>query len=209
LYWTLTGPRGTEGSARNFFNSDGLSYGNSFGGSSDPVLNLIAGNYTLAVYSTTDHTGSYSFRLSDLASATPITPGTPLSASLNPGNSTNLYQFSANAGDPFYFDVLSGGGSPNTWRLIDPYGQQLFYNYFSTQYSGPVTMPSTGTYTLLFEGYIGNTSPVGYSFNVVKDTNTTTALTLGSQVNGAISQAGHRITIRSLWPVRASSISTA
>jgi hypothetical protein len=165
-----------------------LSYGNYFGGSSDPVLNLIAGNYTLAVYSNTDHTGSYSFRLSDMASATPISPGTAVSGSLNPGNSTNIYQFNANAGDPLYFDVLSGGGSPNTWRLIDPNGQQLFYNYFGTQYSGLATAPYTGTYTLLFEGYIGNTSPVSYSFNVQDLTTTAVPLTLGSLVTGSITQ---------------------
>jgi hypothetical protein len=169
-----------------------LTFGNTFGGNASPVLNLtIPGTYLLTVKgATSSNTGSYTFRLSDLASATPITPGTPVSTSLSPGNSTNVYQFNANAGDPFYFDVLSGGGSPNTWRLMDPYGRQLFYNYFGNQYSGPLTMPSTGTYTLLFEGYIGNTSPVNYTFNVVKDTNTTTALTLGSQVNDVVSQAG-------------------
>ena len=121
----------------------------------NPVLNLIAGNYTLMVDGTVDHTGSYSFRLSDLASATPITPGTPVSGTLNPGNATNLYKFNANAGDLFYFDQQSLSGGNTYWRLIDPYGQQVWFNSFSdvdTQ-----TLAFTGTYTLLVEGYVGNT----------------------------------------------------
>ena len=67
---------------------------------------------------------------------------------------------------------------------------------------------STGTYTLLVEGYIVNTSPVNYSFNVQNITNTTAALTLGSQVNGAITQPGSSSTL-STWPTRPSFISTA
>ena len=110
LYWYLTGPGGTEVSSRNFQSSDGYNFGNS-----DPVLNLIAGNYTLTVWAVGDHTGSYSFRLSDLTTATPLTLGTAASATLNPGNSTSIYQFNANAGDSLYFDVLSGGADyPNT-----------------------------------------------------------------------------------------------
>jgi len=84
LSWTLTGPRGTEVSSRSFTGSDSGNYG-----SSDPVLNLIAGNYTLSVAGSGAHTASYSFRLANLASATPITPGTVVSSSLTPGNSTS------------------------------------------------------------------------------------------------------------------------
>src|SRR6185312_562653 len=76
LSWTLSGPRGTEVSSRSFNASDGSNF------SSDPVLGLIAGNYTLTVSGTGDHTGSYSFRMLNLASATPITPGNTVSSSL-------------------------------------------------------------------------------------------------------------------------------
>ena len=46
---------------------------------------------------------AYSFRLLDLASAIALTPGTPVSDTLNPANSTNTYQFSGEAGQSFYF----------------------------------------------------------------------------------------------------------
>jgi hypothetical protein len=145
------------------------------------------GTYQLRVQGSGSATGSYNFRLSDLSSATAITPGTAVSGTLNPGNSTNLYQFNANTGDLFYFDSLSGG-YPNYWRLIDPYGQEVWSNYLSTS-SGTQALPSTGTYTLLVEGYVGNTSPVSYSFNTQKVTNAAAALTLGNRVDGAITQA--------------------
>jgi len=51
-------------------------------------------------------------------------------------------------------------------------------------------LPSGGTYTLVVEGYVGNTTPVSYSFNAQKVTNTTAALTLGTQVNGAVDRRG-------------------
>ena len=186
LNWTLTGPRGVEINARAFTNSDGVNFG------SDPVLNLTAGSYTLTVAGVGDHTGSYSFRLSDLASAIPITPGAVISSALNPGNATKLYQFNTNAGDLIYFDEQSVSGGPTVhWRLIDQYGQQVWFTSFSDV--GTAAMPSTGTYTLLVEGYIGNTSPVTYSFNVQPVTNPTAALTLGNQVNAAITQKIGRV----------------
>ena len=52
-----------------------------------------------------DQTGAYSFRLWDLAQATPLTPGTPVSGTLSPANETDLYRFTAAAGDRFSFDV--------------------------------------------------------------------------------------------------------
>src|SRR5262249_1433759 len=71
-----------------------------------------------------------------------------------------------------------------------PYGQQAWFNSFSDVATQALT--STGTYTLLVEGRIFNTSPVDYSFNAQKVTNTAAALTLGSQVNGAITQSGQQ-----------------
>src|SRR5206468_11309779 len=43
------------------------------------VLALLAGNYTLSVSANGDSTGGYQFRLFDLATATALTPGTPVS----------------------------------------------------------------------------------------------------------------------------------
>jgi hypothetical protein len=107
-----------------------------------------------------------------------------------PALETKTYNFSANAGDPFYFDAISRSGASIDWRLIDPFGQQVWSNNFSSV--GTQALPSSGIYTLLVEGYIGNTGPASFSFNAQKVTNTTAALTLGNQVNGAIIQAGQQ-----------------
>src|SRR5262249_42892231 len=159
-------PRGTEVSGRSFSSSDGP------GISSDPILNLVAGSYTLTVAGSGDHTGSYGFRLLDSSSATALTPGTPVTGTLSPGTSSNLYRFTANAGDRFYFDEQSSSGSGNDrWRLIDPSGQQVWFSSLNSDV-GVQSLTAAGTYTLLVEGYIGNTSPVSYGFNVqpVQDT---------------------------------------
>ena len=115
----------------------------------------------------------------------------PNASSLNPGNETDAYRFNVTSGERYFFDVqgVSTGGSTD-WRLIDPYGQQVWYNSFADVTTQTLTV--TGAYTLLIEGAIGNTSPIGYGFNVQKVTNTTAALTLGAQVDGAVTQTGQQ-----------------
>src|SRR5262249_13075417 len=137
------------------------------------------------------------FRLSDLATATPIMPGTPVSGTLDPGISTQLYQFNAVAGQSYYFASLAAGGSvfANDWRLIDPFGNALFKGIgsgpvaqpdqaFLANDGGRLTLPFTGTYTLLVEGSIVEIGPVTYTINAEPITDTTQPLTLGSTVNG-------------------------
>ena len=186
LNWTLTGPRGTEVGGRGFTSSDSVDV------SGNPALSLVAGNYTLSVAANGEHTGNYSFRLSNLASAAVLTPGTAMSGSLSGGTASNLYQFNAQAGDQFYFDAqsLTGSTSNTNWRLTDPYGQQLWSSSFIDV--GPRSLTASGTYTLLVEGRIFATSQIDYTFNAQKLTNTTAALTLGTQVNGAITQPGQQ-----------------
>jgi hypothetical protein len=186
LNWTLTGPRGTEVGGRGFTSSDSVDV------SGSPALSLVAGNYTLSVAANGEHTVNYSFRLSNLASAAVLTPGTAVAGSLSGGTASNLYQFNAQAGDQFYFDAqnLTGSTSNTYWRLTDPYGQQVWANNFFDV--GPRSLTASGTYTLLVEGRVFNTSQIDYTFNAQKLTNTTAALTLGTQVNGAITQPGQQ-----------------
>src|SRR5262249_32158248 len=163
---------------------------------SNPVLNLIAGDYTLVVDGNTDHTGSYSFRLSDLASATPIVLGNPISGTLPSGNHSALYQLNAQAGDQvaLHRQALSSGNP--YWRLIDPYGGVTYAAFFAN--SSTLTLPVSGTYTLLFEGQISANGAIDYTFNVSSQGHVTiapptgTTLTLGTLTSGAISTAGQQ-----------------
>ena len=187
LHWSLTGPQGDVVTNRAFNSSDPVD------NSSTAPLDLVSGTYTLSVQGVADATGTYQFRLLDLANATPIIPGTPVSDTLNPGNETNLYHFSANAGDQFYFQKqsLTGATSSTEWRLLDAYDHTIFANSLASDVN-TTAMPSTGTYTLLIEGGVGNTAPINYGFNVQPVTNTTAALTLDGQTNGAITQPGQQ-----------------
>src|SRR5262249_18758217 len=158
--WSLSGPGGTAVSSRQFSASDGTSIVN-------PVLALPAGNYTLTVVSLFGQSaGAYSFRLSDLAAATPLTPGTPVSGTLNPRDSTNAYHFMAAAGQSFSLARLSASGFAfgDDWRLIDPYGNSLFSTSFDND-GGRLTLVASGNYTLLVEGSINNTGTFSYSLN--------------------------------------------
>jgi len=73
-------------------------------------LDLSAGTYSVTVNAVADATGSYSFRLINADQATPIVAGTAVTGTLDPANQTNVYQFTANAGDRFYFGVNSVTG---------------------------------------------------------------------------------------------------
>jgi hypothetical protein len=164
LHWSLSGPGGAVVSNRSFSGSDGGSVNN-------PMLAVTAGAYTLTVAAPGQVTGAYAFRLSDLATAVPFTPNTPVGGKLSPGNSTNFHQFTAKAGDSYYFESLkipfALGTSSNDvqWRLVDPYGNILFNANIGTD-AGRVTLPAAGTYTLLVEGAIRNTADSGYALRV-------------------------------------------
>ncbi|MDH5351504.1 MAG: LEPR-XLL domain-containing protein, partial [Betaproteobacteria bacterium] len=112
ISWSLSGPRGAEVSGRGFAFSDSAGIGE------NPVLDLRAGDYTLTVDGLQEATGAYAFRLLDVqAEAVGITPGVVVAGTLDPGNETDAYVFSAAAGDRFYFDAQDVSGSAY-WRLL-------------------------------------------------------------------------------------------
>src|SRR6185295_4117329 len=107
------------------------------------------------------------------------------------GNETDFYQFTANAGDPFVFDrQFLTSGQNVWWRLLDPFGNEVFTSGFNDV--GTVTQQVTGTYTLLIEGYANNDAPATYSFIADRGVNsplpplTGTPITLGQIVFGSL-----------------------
>ncbi|RUZ73785.1 hypothetical protein EN942_33870, partial [Mesorhizobium sp. M7A.F.Ca.CA.001.14.1.1] len=158
LTWSLIGPRGEEVSARYFNYSDGSYF------SSNPVLDLSAGSYTLVVDGNLDTTGPYSFRLLDVATAVPVVSGTPVSGTLPTGTETALYHFDAQAGEKIFFDQQNSSGGTVYWRLIDPFGRQVWFNGFGDQ--DVQALAFTGTYTLAIEGYVYGSGPAPYTFSI-------------------------------------------
>jgi Ca2+-binding RTX toxin-like protein len=154
--WTLTGPQGVIQSDY-LFSFDDLSLGL-----------LPAGTYSLKVSAI--NPGNYSFRVLDLAAATPL-PTVP--ATLNPSNSTNLHQFNGTQGQILYFDNNSfsttdttGGTSNSTWSLYDQFGTRLFIQSIAAD-GGRIVLPNTGTYTVVVQGYISTDGTTTYGFSAI------------------------------------------
>src|SRR5262249_40593362 len=143
----LSGPEGNLAQNRRFTASDGPNSG------SETVERLSAGDYTLRVQASDDSTGPFQFRLVDISTATAITPDALVSGTNDPKNETDLYKFSANAGDLLYFNQISLSDSPNLyWRLLNPSRELLFSGYFADQ--ARVRLNESGMYTLLVEGQV-------------------------------------------------------
>ncbi|MEQ1845388.1 MAG: hypothetical protein ABL983_07400, partial [Nitrospira sp.] len=186
LTWSLVGPRGVAVTDQSFFNSDSSNF------SGPSILDAPAGDYTLSVRSF-GTTGAYALRLLDVAPAPLLTPGTIVNGTLSPGNSTNIHRFSVTAGDQFYFDQLSTNGFSTYWRLVDPYGNQVFGQFGPALFfadTGPYQLTKTGIYTLFVEGSLFQSGNIAYSFNVQPVVDETTALTIGTITNGNIAHAG-------------------
>lgn len=174
LTWSLTGPGGSEVSDRFLANSDSAGLG-----AASPIVDLVSGDYTLSVSGAGDATGTYKFQLLDLANAAPVGVGAAIAGQLEPGASTNLYAFTAAAGDHVYFDQLTGGGPASlTWRVFGPSGNQVSFsafNDFELQ-----SMPVGGTYTLAVEGAVQNTAAANYSFALVSVVDTQNSVSVGA-----------------------------
>ncbi len=171
IAWTLTGPRGVEIASRRLYHSESYELGGT-----SPLLDLIAGDYTLSFDVAGDVRGDFSFRLLDLGSAMPITGEAVVSGQLNPANETDIYRFDAVVGKRYYIDrqrLSPGIGSDwQTWRLFDPNGRQVLgpQNLDDIDLFEPT---QAGRYTLLVEGRIWNTqyrAATDYSFKLLEIT---------------------------------------
>src|SRR6185312_887539 len=162
--WRLDTPAGQAVDWRSFSSSDSVD-------NSNPALPLAAGNYTLTVAggSSFTTTGTYAFRLLNFTNATVFTPGTLVTNSLTPANSTAFYQFNGNAGDRYYFDGRPTSGFVYTpyCRLYGPLGNIVQSTSVNSDLD-TFTLPQTGTYTLTVEGRVFDPNSSGnYSFNLV------------------------------------------
>ncbi|MEQ1655146.1 MAG: hypothetical protein ABL960_05555, partial [Nitrospira sp.] len=161
------------------------------------ILGLMEpGSYTLFVQGAVATPETFSFRFIDADQAIPIPFGTSISGTLAPANEGDLYRFSAAAGDQLSFDAINSSGFslPLTWQLVDEGGFPVFTGSFADL--NGVTVPVTGTYTLLIEGDIAETTQNGaYSFSVQKIGSGPPAppaqpIAFGTTIAGSIGQSG-------------------
>lgn len=170
--WSLTGPRGQEVSDANLYSAD-AGYGN-------PVYRLAAGDYALTVKAQ-HRTGGYAFRLLDTAAFDTINLGEPINASRSPANATLGFRFDAVAGESFNIHRQSGDAY---WRVLDAYGQQVYGSSASTDMS--FSASTSGSYTLLNEGYYYQSGSVDVRFRLDKVVGDTTPLVLNDAVAGSL-----------------------
>jgi hypothetical protein len=186
INWTLTGPRGTVISGRNFSSSDASSY------TGNPLLDLAAGDYVLTVDGAGDAVGDYGFRLFDVAQGTALESGVTVAGGLDPANRTDIYRLAGAAGERYYIDYLSRTGGSAYWRLLDPWGNLAAGGATMSSDIGLVTLGLDGTYTLLVEGVASATGITSYSLNVQKVEDDQGVLAVGDTVSGSIGHAGQR-----------------
>ncbi|GAB5443698.1 MAG: hypothetical protein Fues2KO_40470 [Fuerstiella sp.] len=176
IEWNLIGPAGSVVSGRRFNASD------SFNNATPVLSSLSPGDYTLTVTGSGDAVGNFSFRLVDLAAATPITIGVPVSGELTIPNETDFYQFEGTFGDSLLIDWLAADDTDNSlYRIFDPFGTEVFELRDLVDGEVP-TLPFSGTFTLLVEGWRANTGLDTYQFNVVKSANRTVPINVGDTV---------------------------
>ncbi|MBS0641193.1 MAG: LEPR-XLL domain-containing protein, partial [Proteobacteria bacterium] len=184
LNWSLDGPKGNEVSQRSFTGSDSAELGGT------PLLSLAPGDYLLTINTNNGSTGEYDFRLLDAANAKPITPGQDVSGTLNPANSTDLYQFQATKGQSFFFDTKGVSGNDPYWRLIGPNNSVVFGPTYLGYDIGNTTLTQDGTYTLAIEGRYSNSGATNYSFNVQPVVTHTASLAIGATKSATLSTPG-------------------
>ncbi|MBA4094491.1 MAG: hypothetical protein C0489_10445, partial [Candidatus Accumulibacter sp.] len=117
LLWQLEGPTGVVASD-DFYGSD------SFEDYGERVLRLGAGNYRLTVSGNNATTGTANFRLLDLANATPLELGRPVSGANDPMQETDAYKLDLTKGQSVYFRALQSHPYASI-RIIDPAGKQI------------------------------------------------------------------------------------
>jgi hypothetical protein len=149
-----------------------------------------SGTYKLVIDGDGGNTGDYSFRLLDKAGATPYTQNTLVNGTFT-GTESYAYRFSATQGQLLYLYQLENQNY--NWTLYSPEGKPIStlnpYFYYNDR---ELLLPFTGDY-LLVESGNGNGNP-NYKFRISLPTFTTTAYTVGSTVNGTISQSGENDT---------------
>ncbi len=188
LVWYIAGP-GAEHGVRSFLAGQRFNVSDA---NSGRVIMLEPGQYEIRVGGRTPtFTGSYAFRILDLFAGDAIELGAQVDGQLAPGNSSAVYTFAAEAGQPLYFDFLSTTDGNMDWSAYTPDGLRLFgVETFDSSDPGARTAPVTGTYALLIAGRIHRSNAIDYSFRVADATASTAALTVGELTAGTIAAPG-------------------
>jgi hypothetical protein len=195
---TLVAPNGT-----NVAGADGFVCGDV-----GPITLPQAGTYTLRIYPTlnANDTGTYSFKITNVPAlqtfaytiGNTVSNGVPGAGAGNietPGAEDN-YTFSGTAGQKVFYQSLTAGSGSNCnfhRTFVAPNGTNVAGgDGFVCGNVGPLTLPSTGTYTLRIYGGTNSDQVGTYSFKItnVPASPQTFAYTIGNTVSNGVPAAG-------------------
>ena len=148
-----------------------------------PYVLTASGTYTLKLTNSSGSaSGTFDFNMLELpGSATPLTLGSTVSGTLNPGSTTVLYSFTGAPGQRLFLDNQTTIGNAVNILLIDPYNNQGS-SINSNSDAGPLNLTSAGTYYVLVDGE--SSSSVSYGFRLL-DTSSL-PLSFGTTTNGNV-----------------------
>jgi RHS repeat-associated protein len=143
-----------------FAPSNDLVFNANWSSDQGPFLLTQAGTYRLVLYGASAATGTFAFRLLDLATVPALTLG-PTSGTINPGTAVVAYQVNGTRGQRLLFNSLASGNA--NWTLYDSGDQVVPNGSTSLGNSFTVTLPAAAVYTLILSGFDAK-NPVAYSF---------------------------------------------
>ncbi|MBM3521553.1 MAG: hypothetical protein FJX57_01235, partial [Alphaproteobacteria bacterium] len=163
MRWSLIGPYGTIINNRSFQSSDSHDISNT----APHVLSLVPGSYRLQVFGNNDQTGAYKFRLLEIGGGATLVPGVSTgTVSLNPGNETDVYSFTATDKGRYQIDIESLSKTTPSIRVIDPYGVVVIGQ--DSVADTAIFTTVAGRYTVLIEGRRNEASVIDYALKLVE-----------------------------------------
>jgi hypothetical protein len=191
--WSLQGPRGNEVDSRPLYRSDDAN--------ANPLLDLPAGDYALTVKGAAATgsvfaDGAYAFRLLDSAAFPELELGQRV-VTMRPSAASSIgYRVAATAGSTLVLQAVDSAGG--VWRLFDPFGRQVAAASGET-ITRSIDIASTGSYTLLNDGYYGANGASNVGFTLARQTKVSAALAFNRPLSvstaGVGSVAEYRFTL--------------
>ena len=129
------------------------------------------GNYVLSAYNVTPN--NYSLSVNQTTTGT-----------IHGAYGVDQYSFTASANEQVELNVISAAGGNVAFSLTGPGGTRS--SRTSTSNSGPVTLPSSGTYVLTVQGNGGQGGAYAFELEQTSVTN----LTLGTPYSGTLAGSG-------------------
>ncbi len=135
---------------------------------------LMSAGASPALY--TNEVSSFSFLTNTLVLGAVVT-----NTIFNPGDQL-VYTFSGTAGQRLFYDALNGNYLPINVALLSPLGVNVFSGNASAD-AGPMTLPQTGTYTLVFNASTHTTGGINF---VLLDAGAQPVLPLNADFAGSL-----------------------